>query len=936
MRTSNMKKYFMSFASVSAMAFAATPVFAQDTDSAEGELEEIVVTGIRASIMNSIERKRNNSSIVEAISAEDIGKLPDASIGESLARLPGLAAQRFDGRANKIAIRGLAPDFTLTTLNGRELVSSDNNRAVEYDQFPSELITGATVYKTPDASLTSQAVGGTVDMQTVRPLSYDEPVIAVGFRGEVSDKGALNAGTSAWGYRGNIAYIGQNEDGTLGYAIGYSRMVQPIQEQYIHVWGYSDVTDADGDSGLFIDGAKPYVKSNELTRDGLLGVIEYKPDDSFSARLDVMYSKFADEQTLRGQEIAGYTKSGLDILEVNSAGLVTQGVLENMLTMARNDFSDRDAETFAAGFNAEYQVNDKWSVEADISYSEASRTYSAYEIYTAIERGSTDAGRANYTYDLGSSENGLTFSTPLDFADESLWGLGDNLGWGGPFCTAELGWQCASQDGFRNSESSEDTLSAIKLAAERQMDSSFASSIEFGVRYSDRKKDNSRRGDFLSLYTLADAQAGTATDVVAVPDQYVLEPTSLDFIGLGDHFSLDSRALVADGFYNFFAENELAAARNDYIVEEKVFNAYVQMNIDAMAGDTPVTGNIGVQAVHTDQSSTGSNGYSLPWGDSGIAAVSEGTKYWEFLPSMNLSFDVSDSDKVRLGVARVMARARMDQLRAGRETSFTETPDQNTFWRGNGGNPSLRPWLAWQFDLAYERYFGDGGYFSVAAFYKKLENYVYTEQVAYDASGFDVPAELIDVVYPADLVSQYDTEIGYLDAPANGEGGKIYGLELSASIPFGMMSEALEGFGFLGSASFTRSSVKETPDSEPQQLSGLSRNVLNGTLYYEKSGFQARVSARHRSSFLAEAYAIGLSRVETQAKAETIIDAQISYDLEEMGIPGLSVYLQGSNLTNEPFLQYLTVDGRENLGTDLFKNWHTYGRNFMFGFSYKM
>ncbi|MEX0297803.1 MAG: TonB-dependent receptor plug domain-containing protein, partial [Kordiimonas sp.] len=129
MRTSNMKNYLMSFASVSAMAFAASPAIAQDTEADDGQLEEIVVTGIRASIMSSIERKRSSSSIVEAISAEDIGKLPDASIGESLARLPGLAAQRLDGRASKIAIRGLAPDFTTTTLNGRELVSSDNNRA---------------------------------------------------------------------------------------------------------------------------------------------------------------------------------------------------------------------------------------------------------------------------------------------------------------------------------------------------------------------------------------------------------------------------------------------------------------------------------------------------------------------------------------------------------------------------------------------------------------------------------------------------------------------------------------------------------------------------------------------------------------------------------------------------------------------------------------
>lgn len=920
MRTSNMKNYLMSFASVSAMAFAASPAIAQDTEADDGQLEEIVVTGIRASIMSSIERKRSSSSIVEAISAEDIGKLPDASIGESLARLPGLAAQRLDGRASKIAIRGLAPDFTTTTLNGRELVSSDNNRAVEYDQFPSELITGATVYKTPDASLTSQAVGGTVDLQTIRPLSYKEPVLAVGFRGEVSDKGALNAGTSAWGYRGNIAYVGQNDDGTIGYAIGYARMVQPIQEQYIHVWGYSQQTDADGDTGLFIDGAKPYVKSNELTRDGLMGVLEFKPGGNWASRLDVMYSKFADEQTLRGQEIAGYTKSGFDILEVEN-GLVTKGVLQNMLTMARNDFSDRDAETFAAGFNTTYDTDD-WSFEADVSYSEATRTYSAFEVYSAIERGSTDAGRGDYTYTLGGSENGLTFNTPVDFADASLWGLGDNLGWGGPLCTEALGWQCASQDGFRNSESSKDELAAIRLAAERQVESDLFSSVEFGVRYTQRKKENQRRGDFLTL--------NDYPEVVSVPDKYLLEPTSLEFMGVGNTLSFDSRALVADGFYYFSPENELAAARNDYSVDEDVFNAYVMLNIDAMAGDTPVTGNVGLQAVHTDQSSLGANGYSLPWGDAASIAVEGGAKYWAWLPSLNLSFNVEEDHKVRVGVARVMARARMDQLRAGRETKFDATAKLGTYWRGEGGNPALKPWMAWQFDLAYETYFGEGGYFSVAGFYKKLESYVFTDQIAYNSSAFNIPANLVDVAYSSADVARYDTETGFLDAPVNGQGGKIYGLEFSTSIPFGMFSEALEGFGFIGSASFTKSSVKEKPDSDAIELSGLSKNVVNGTLYYENSGFQARVSARHRSKFLAEAYAIGLSRQETIAGAETIWDAQLSYDLDDLGVEGLTMYLQASNLTNEPFVQYLNDDPNQ------FKNWHTYGRNFMFGFSYKM
>ena len=145
-------------------------------------LDTVVVTGIRGGIERAIDTKKNATSIVEAVSAEDIGKLPDVSIAESIARLPGLAAQRVAGRAQVISVRGLSPDFATTLLNGRELVSTGDNRSVEFDQYPSELVAGVTVYKTPDAALVGQGLSGTLDMRTVRPLDYDKSVLAVSGR----------------------------------------------------------------------------------------------------------------------------------------------------------------------------------------------------------------------------------------------------------------------------------------------------------------------------------------------------------------------------------------------------------------------------------------------------------------------------------------------------------------------------------------------------------------------------------------------------------------------------------------------------------------------------------------------------------------------------------------------------------------------------------
>ena len=878
------------------------PVYAQEP------IEEIVTTGYRSSLANSIATKRDASSIVEAISAEDIGKLPDASIGESLARLPGLAAQRFDGRANKISIRGLAPDFTTVTLNGRELVSSDNNRAVEYDQFPSELITGATVYKTPDAALTAQAVGGTVDMQTIRPLNFKEPVFTVGLRGEYADEGKLNTDTDDKGYRGNVAYVGQNEAGTVGYAFGYSRMFQPIQEEYIHVWGYSDVTDGDGDQGQFIDGIKPFVKSNELTRDGVLGVVEFAPSDQLRARADVFYSKFDDEQTLRGVEIAGYTAGGREI-SGNNGELVQEGTWTGLRTQNRNDFSDRDVETRALGFNLTYDVNDDWALEGDLSWSDAEREYSAHEVYFSDGRGQSGSA-ADYTYTLGGG-NGLSVSTNQNFSDPSQWQLGDNLGWGGPLCTEALGWQCDSQDGFRNTETSTDDLTAIKLAAERFIDSNFVQSIEFGVRYSQREKTHTRAGFFLTL--------NDYPNTVPVPQELLNSPTGLDFLGIDGILSFDARAAVASGMYYYSPESEVRQATNTWSIDEDVANLYAMATFD----NESWSGNFGVQAVYTDQSSTGTQAGTTSDGIE-FNDVTLGTDGWEILPSINASYHINDTLKLRLGLARILARPKMEDMRASSEFTFNEqnineTDLDDSPWGGSGGNPFLEPWMAWQYDVSLESYFGSSGYAALSLFHKELENFVYTQQILTDFSGVELPA-IIDPVL----------DQGFVSAPENGDGGWIRGVEFSASIPFDLFSESMRDFGAFISASYTDSEVKETPDAVPLELAGLSKTVLNGTFYYENdAGFQARVSARHRDKFLAETFAIGLSREFTTAKDETVIDAQMSFDLSDVWLDGVTLYLQGSNLTNEPFVQFL--DGNEAK----FKNYHTYGRSYMIGFTYK-
>ncbi|WP_192022761.1 MULTISPECIES: TonB-dependent receptor [Shewanella] len=900
-----------------AMVAASTSMYgyaaeAEEAATADESIEVLKVTGIRRSLQKSQSLKMSNSSVVEAISSEDIGKLPDVSIAESLARLPGIAAQRLDGRANVVSIRGLGPDFTMATLNGREQASINDNRGVEFDQYPSELLDTVIVYKTPDASLMTQAIGGTVDMQTISPLRHGERTVAVNLRAESNDLGALNSGSEDKGYRGSISYIDQFADDTIGIALGYSRMQSPNQEERWNSWGYPE--DANGDKVL--GGAKPYVRSSELERDGVMAVFEFVPNDNLRSVVDVFYTKFYDEQILRGIEIpgawgGGWANSGTDSITAEN-GLVTEGVIRDAGVLIRNDANTRDADSLSIGWNTEYIINTNWSVEADIAMSKVERTDIGIETYAGTGRGNGNGA----TEDLGfkfNGEGGYTFNPALDYSDPDLVRLGGAFSWGPGSIDSNM------QDGFINKPEIEDELKSLRLGSTYTFDDGFMRSIEFGVNLTQREKTKDDQGYYL---TLKGYDKDTAPDyMMTVPEKYLLDPTSLAFFGMGDVLSYDALAFYNDGNYNELdaATVQVDRAVNSWQIEEKVNTFYVKADFETEIGTLPLTGNFGVQAVDSEQSSNGTA--ATVQDDESIALTpSYGEdSYLEWLPSFNLALQVAEDQRLVFAAARTLSRARMDKMNANLNYSYTENPTDGVYWTGSAGNPQLRPWMARQYDLSYENYFSDQGYFSVAVYYKDLENFVYDQDAFVDFS------EILPGVTPGE-------EAGKFTTPQNGEGGYVQGIEASISLDFGMFADVLEGFGTILNGSYNESEVKETADSEPTTLPGLSEKTFNATVYYENSGFEARVSSRYRSDFLGEVTAISLSRENQNVAAETVVDAQVGYDFGEGGfttLEGLSIQFQVNNLTNEPFTTYFGDDARE------IRDYQNYGRNYMLGANYK-
>ena len=924
-----LKRNLLSVALASAAMMLATQAHAQaaqqadQTEDAQAKkaddaktLDKVTVTGIRGGIERAIDIKKDATSIVEAISAEDIGKLPDVSIAESIARLPGVAAQRVAGRAQVISVRGLSPDFATTLLNGRELVSTGDNRSVEFDQYPSELMAGVTLYKTPDAALVGQGLSGTMDMRTVRPLDYDKPVVALSARWQRNSLGSA-ANADADGNRFNASYIGQSADRTFGFSIGYSHSDTPIQENQV---GLYEPWEQIGDNwrpgvpaGTFYsNGIKALRRTGYTKRDGVMGTLEFRPSDAWISTLDVFHSQAKQEDTANQFEVnlgdynGGYGRLNVADAQINGNGTFTGGTAENVYPLVRGMYNKRKDEINAFGWKNELFVGPA-KLTADISWSRAKRDEINLENNTQlVPAPQLDSVDLDYTADgFPQLTPGRDYSNP-----DALYLRGTIYG-----------------SGYGKTPKVEDELKSFRVGVEFPAPASMAgtfSGIEVGLNHADRQKQKWQPEGGINV--------GAQGDTTIESDlQYGL--VDLGFAGAGMIPSWNVPGAV-ERYMTFNPVDDL-----DYLipkawtVNEKITTGYVKADLDTTWGSVPVRGNIGLQVQRTDQSSDARYWDSTrPVGDRALP-IHKGATYTDVLPSMNLAFSLAHDQTVRVALARQVARARVDQMRASLDFGVDTTTGKPG---GGGGNPELAPWRANAFDLSWEKYFGSKAYIAAAYFYKDLRSYIYTQtRDGYDftdqvASWLEVNGDTL----PPGVTVQ---NTGTYSAPFNGKGGKLQGLELTASMPLDLVfGSAFTGFGVVASASFTDSSIKilapensSSIGNDPIKLPGLSDRVYNLTAYYERNGFEFRVNNRRRSDFIGEIGNFDGARSLRYVVGENITDAQASYTFGEgSSLHGLSLLLQASNLTDEA---YRTYAGTKDRPLETIK----WGRTLLLGASYK-
>ncbi|HEV6965640.1 TonB-dependent receptor [Roseateles sp.] len=888
------------------------------------QLETVTVTGIRRGIEAAISVKKNSDNIVESVSAEDIGKLPDVSIAESIARLPGLSAQRVAGRAQVISVRGLSPDFATSLLNGRELVSTGDNRSVEFDQYPSELLASVNVYKTPDGGLVGQGLSGTIDMNTVRPLNFGNRVVALNVRGQRNSLGdAANA--KATGNRVSASYIDQFANRSFGLVLGYAHQETPVQEEQVGLYEPWQALGAGWRPGVaagtyYSDGIKALRRTGVTKRDAFLATAEFRPSKEFTSVVDYYHTKAHQEDTANQFEVhlGGYNggyNPGLSVsnVVVNNNSTFVGGAASGVYPLVRGMYNDRHDTIDAFGWNNKLRLAGGGTLTADVSYSKADRRETSLENNTQLPPTGSVAPLDTLTVNFATG--GFPTLTPSrSYSDPTKLLLRGTI----------------YGSGYGKTPSVKDELKSLKLAGNFPLPQSmqgFFQDIDVGLNYADRSKKKHQPEGNINVGAQGDTPI--ASDL-----QY--SPVDLGFAGVGVIPAWNVPGAVAK--YMTFNPSETSAAYlipKAWNVYEKTTTAFVKGNIEAEWG-VPVRGNVGLQVVRVDQSSTSNYWDNNAAAGSNIKPNTSGKVRTDVLPSMNLAFSLTDDQTVRLALARQMARPRVDQLRSGIEFGV----DNATGKPGaSGGNPKADPWIANAFDVSYEKYFGTKAYVSAAAFYKDLKSYIYTQkQDGYDFSDFVksyVPPSTCTTPAGPNQPCPAALTTGTFTAPFNGKGGKLNGVELAASLPLELVTPSLKGFGIQASASFTHSSIKvQDPESASSvgggdiALPGLSKRVYNLTAYYEINGFEARVSQRRRSDFIGEIGNFNGARTLRYVVGENITDMQVGYTFNDGSLKGLGLLFQVNNLTNAA---YQTYAGTKDRPLEYIK----WGRTYLLGANYK-
>ncbi|RYY04813.1 MAG: TonB-dependent receptor [Gammaproteobacteria bacterium] len=849
------------------------------------EPEEIVITGMRASLEKAIAVKQENTHVMEALSMDDINATPAITVAEALVRLPGVNGARDRGNESQAAIRGLGPRMVLGTVNGREVASPEPGRAIRYEQYPSEVVSGVEVYKTQSADLVEGGIAGTINLKTISPLSYNGPEVVVRGGLQQNESGKDIPDYNPLGNRYSASFVHKFND-EFAIAAGFSKQKQKNAYASLQGWGFSD--GALDLTGTGVVGTTPWgvageVKKLEQNRDGLYTSLEWKPSDDLDIQYDILYTKFAmDEQQNQtwAQDIGtnpwdpdwGINDNNKDgiadnrltnvVLKGNRAVAGTINGWEGTIRHVIAGYSQENTG-LTQGLKFNYTGIENWTIDADISNSRARRKNYWNAIYL-------DQYAETFSYDLrGTPSITAPADSPLQTPEHASYSWINNVNEGSNL---------------------EDDLTSGKFDFKRDLDVGDFKSVSFGVRSAKREKEV-----IWTDYVMPRTDASDQNTAVSFPTDFLSSYTlgAFDTIPFLNASSYAATAkLIYGGDHRELAQVNVGRY---WKVDEKNNAAYIKFDFAGDLFGLNYDANAGVRYVKIETQ-------SYEYNDGLANNINDGRSidedYSKALPSASLNLDLADGHKLRIGAARAISRPPLDELRAGAYISSI-----NAGAGGSAGNPLLKPFTADQLDVSYEWYFAPESLAAISAYYKDIDSYIGNATVGtfQNSNGVDFD------IY----------------GPVNGKGGFVRGFEATFQTPFTFLP--VEGFGVYSNYAFAESNIHEfAPAANPLPMAGLARDSATLDLWYSKNGVDARLGWKYHSAYTS-AFSWDSSELTT-TKSELSLGFSLAYDINEHW----NVRFQAYNLTNEPLRLY-----QNNEAVNL-KRYDDYGRSYLIDFTWKL
>lgn len=880
-------------------------------ESDEPAAEEVVVTArFSEGVERAIDLKRNSDSISDAVVAADIGKLPAVNVAEALQRVPGVTITREQGEGQFISVRGLGPNFQAVTFDGMPLAYNENirnsgqsGRQFRLQVLPAALIDSIVVIKSPTADLVENGIGSTVDIRLVNPLDRGSFLAASAYGGYEERTDTVNP-------NGSLAAGWRSADQTVGVLAGISYTRRETQFDRLRN-GWSDAT-ITGLGTVRVPGdVQPYLELEDRERLSAVAGVQWRPMPDLEFDIDALYSRFTNETFER--RLSYYIPSQLARLDLSTAvvedGRLVAGTIRGARIRNYSEYLDQKHENLQLNATARLTLGG-WKLEPRFSYARA-----LSDLTTPIQRVqyTTASGRGgNLTFDFrndvtGNARVGALY-TDLDLTDPSR----------------------MTFDSFSvRPINSEDEDKTFVLNVSREIDAGIGgftfTNVQFGGQVSDRFRDYQRR-DRSSTALRAGA---TRTDAFL---NYPVPGNAFDqSIGQGQAWTnvdwdLFNSSYVLRGEYDGVRPDAddltptAADLQNSYRIGEDVLAGYARVGFKSTLGALPVTGNFGLRYVRTNADVRGTTVTPIRNAAGAVTTtvtpVVTEARYAEWLPSANATIALRDNIQLRLGAGRTMTRPSLSELRNSINTnSATVTAiynqgaaalaDPALNLTASAGNPNLRPYTSWNFDVSFEWYFNKFGAFTAAAFYKDVSDYI--------ASDFETRTLAFAVgdgsTLPVDI--QVATPVNVGDAA-------ISGIELGYTnrFPFGL--------GITASATFATSKLELNRSGVGVQsagIQGVSDVSYSITPFFETGPFEVNLSYTYRSGYLTDAGALvtSLPTVEESVsnfqKGFGILDLGMSYQLRS----NVELFAQAVNLLNQ---RQVSFAGTE----EEFSEIHTFGR----------